>query len=203
MRRAAGASSRHGSPVGLARAERAAFLLGAATLALTSVHHVYGAILYATPERYHAVGIAGAALAVMVAAMAVHRRKPGSPAGRSAWWWVFWLATATVPVLLFGAAEGFYNHAVKVAAYYGGVSEATLLRMYPSPTYELPNDLVFEATGVLQVVPAAAAGYYLVRLLRLRIRRSPFVWQPASLAPAASGDVEPHGPVEPVAPARR
>lgn len=169
MRPAADASSRRGSPAGLSRRERLAFLWGAATLALTSVHHVYGAILYATPERYHAVGIAGTGLAVMTGALLVHRGNRAGLAGRSAWW-VFWLVTAAVPVVLFGAVEGFYNHLVKVAAYYGGVSEAMLLRMYPPPTYELPNDLVFEATGVLQVLPAAAAGFYLARLLMERWR---------------------------------
>jgi hypothetical protein len=32
--------------------------------------------------------------------------------------------------------------------------------------YEMPNDLLFEATGVLQVVPAVLAAYHLVDFMR-------------------------------------
>jgi hypothetical protein len=32
-----------------------------------------------------------------------------------------------------------------------------MTRLFPPPTYEMPNDLFFELTGVLHVVPAARA----------------------------------------------
>jgi hypothetical protein len=32
-----------------------------------------------------------------------------------------------------------------------------MTRLFPPPTYELPNDAFFEITGILQVVPAALA----------------------------------------------
>jgi hypothetical protein len=169
VRAAARTPERQGRPGGRSRGGRdaAAFLAGAATLALTSVHHVYGAILYGTPERYHAVVISAVAMAIMAAGLLAHRWTPGRVTGRVGWWG-FWLTTAAVPVLLFGGVEGLYNHGVKVVAFYAGVPEATLLRMYPYDIVELPNDFIFEATGVLQVVPALVAGYHLVRLLGRR-----------------------------------
>jgi hypothetical protein len=173
VRAAAGTPERRGRPGGLLRSGRegAAFLAGAATLALTSVHHAYGAIRYGTPERYHAVVIAVAAVAIMAAGLLAHRWTPGRVTGRVGWW-VFWLTTAAVPVLLFGGVEGLYNHGVKLVAFHAGVPEATLLRMYPYDIVELPNDFIFEATGVLQVVPAVVAGHHLVRLAARRDRRS-------------------------------
>lgn len=150
--------------------ERRALLAGVAVLALTSVHHVYGAVHYGTPERYHAVFIAAVALALILGSAAVARRKPASPAGRAAWW-TAWGVNGIISVLLFGAVEGLYNHVVKVGAYYGGASEERLRWLFRDPLYEMPNDLVFEITGVLQVVPAALAAYYLVRAARARRRR--------------------------------
>jgi hypothetical protein len=144
--------------------ERFAFLAGAAVLLLTSIHHVYGAIRYETPERYHAVVIAGAALALMVIFQAA-RRRIGSRLARRSAWWAGLSVNAVVAVLLFGAIEGFYNHVIKVAFHFGGMSEERLRWLYRDPLYELPNDVIFEVTGVLQVVPAAFAAYFLTRVV--------------------------------------
>lgn len=42
------------------------------------------------------------------------------------------------------------------------MSPTLLHRLFPPPTYELPNDLLFELLGVAQVVPAAIAAWRLV-----------------------------------------
>lgn len=143
-----------------AGAERLALLGGTAVLLLTSVHHVYGAWRYDTPERYHAVVIAGVALTLMLVLHAVSTRVGSSFAARATWW-AGWSVNAVVAVLLFGVVEGLYNHVLKVALYFGGMSEERLRWLYRDPLYELPNDLIFEMTGVLQVVPAAFAAYFL------------------------------------------
>src|SRR5712691_3534143 len=39
-------------------------------------------------------------------------------------------------------------------------------RLFPPPTYEPPNDVFSEVTGLLQVVPAAVTAYFLYRLFR-------------------------------------
>jgi hypothetical protein len=155
-----------------AGAERLALLGGAAVLLLTSVHHVYGALRYDTPERYHAVVIAGVALALMLGLHTVSTRSGSNLVGPMAWW-AGWSVNAIVAVLLFGLVEGFYNHMVKVVLYFGGLSEERLRWLYRDPLYELPNDLIFELTGVLQVVPAALAAYFLVQVVMERKRAQP------------------------------
>jgi hypothetical protein len=64
------------------------------------------------------------------------------------------------------AAEGGYNHVMKNALFFGGLPRSTLERLFPPPTYEMPTDLWFEGSGVLQFVIAVWAAYYLVELWR-------------------------------------
>lgn len=151
-------------------AERRALLAGSTVFALTTVHHVYGAILYDTPWRLHAAAIAAVAVIAMLGAFRISRAEPASFTGRAAWW-AFWTINATVFVLLFGAFEGLYNHTVKDALYLAGTPLAQMQMLFPPPMYEMPNDWFFEVTGVLQVVPAAATAYYLGRLLLQRWAR--------------------------------
>lgn len=150
--------------------ERGALVAAAALTVVTSIHHVYGAIRYETPARYHAAVIAVAALVAMVVARRLSLSRPGSVSGRTASW-IFIAVSATVFLLLFGVAEGLYNHTVKNILYFAGTPMARMRALFPAPTYEMPNDLFFEVTGVLQVLPGATVAYYLRRLLRSRLRR--------------------------------
>lgn len=136
-----------------------------AVLLLTSVHHAYGAYVYQTPWRYHAVLVSIPTAFVIIGSLALLRRRLSGLPGvllRG----LFVLTTLAIPVLTFGAFEGLYNHVVKDALYFGGGSAALMSRLFPPPTYEMPNDAFFEITGVLQVVPAAAAGWHLYRMWR-------------------------------------
>ena len=47
-------------------------------------------------------------------------------------------------------------------------------RLFPPPTYEMPNNAFFEVTGVLQIVPGIAIGYCLYRFLaeQQKLRRA-------------------------------
>ena len=150
---------------------RRAFVAGAGVAVATSIHHVYGAIVYHTPWRYHAAVIASIAVAVMLIALRWQRAEPDTVAGRAAWW-TFWGVNAVVFVLLIGMFEGVYNHAFKNLLYFGGAPLSVVREFFPPPTYELPNDWFFELTGVLQVVPSAVAAYHLARLLAERLRRA-------------------------------
>ena len=82
--------------------------------------------------------------------------RSGTRVGRAADW-VLWSVTWLVPLLLIGGFEGVYNHVVKNALYWAGLPEGWMTKLFPPPTYEMPNDLLFEITGVLQVLPAAIA----------------------------------------------
>ncbi|WP_344213041.1 hypothetical protein [Nonomuraea bangladeshensis] len=115
---------------------------------ITTVHHVYGAVIYGTPGRYHAVLAAALLLALDVAAYAWARRPVA--------WWIHWSVSLVGFVLSFGLFEGLYTH----------VLSPLLQGGYMTPGQ--PFDLLFQATGVLHVLPAAVTALLLVRLLRER-----------------------------------
>ena len=138
-----------------------------ATLILTSVHHAYGAYIYDTPWRYDTVLISAATAVVILGSLAVRRARPsGLPGALAAG--LFVLVTLIVPVLTIGAFEGLYNHVLKNVLYFGGASSSLLARLFPPPTYEMPNDVFFEITGILQTVPAALTARHLYRMVRPR-----------------------------------
>jgi hypothetical protein len=135
---------------------------GLAVLLLTSVHHAYGAYVYDTPWRYHAVLVSVSTGLVIFGSLVLLRRLSGLL--RVVLRGLFVLTTLAIPVLAFGAYEGLYNHVMKNALYFGGASPGLLARLFPPPTYEMPNDVFFEITGVLQVAPAAIAAWHLYRM---------------------------------------
>src|SRR6266508_2261819 len=143
-----------------------ALLLGAlATLGLIAAHHAYGGIRYDTPWRLHGAVVAVGMSPALLALYFTYRRRPSSPAGRAAGWALAG-AVLAFPVLVIGAFEGVYNHLAKDVLSLAGAPRGLLLRMFPPPTYELPNDAWFEISGVLQVVPAALACRASLRFVR-------------------------------------
>ena len=142
-------------------AEAARYASG--VLLLTSIHHAYGAYVYNTPWRYHAVPVAGVTAPLIFGALAVMRSNR-SGVLRMLAQGLFAAGTLGVAVLMIGTFEGLYNHVVKNLLYFGGAPSALMLRLFPAPTYEMPNDVFFEITGVLQVVPAALVAWYLYRM---------------------------------------
>ncbi|MDN5848304.1 MAG: hypothetical protein L0H63_01515 [Nitrococcus sp.] len=136
-------------------------------LALTVVHHLYGAAIYATPWRHHVALIALPVLFVLILAYGIHRWRPSSFIGRS-FMWVFIVLTLLVPVAWIGLFEGGYNHVLKNALFFAGLPRATFDRLFPPPAYELPNDLWFEVTGVLQFFIALYVVYCLLGLWKER-----------------------------------
>jgi hypothetical protein len=136
-----------------------------AVLALTSVHHAYGAYIYHTPWRYHAVVVGvltGALLGGAYWLMSAH--ETGRPARVG--YWAFVIVAATVPFAMFGVFEGAYNHVLKDVLYFSGAGPSLMQALFPAPTYEMPNNLLFEVTGVLQAWPGLSTGVRLVRALR-------------------------------------
>ena len=117
-------------------------------LALTSVHHAYGALAFDTPWRWHVVPIALIAAGLLVAAASFARRAERRAAR---------IAKAIVAgggVLRagrgLGGLVGRGNHAVKNALYFGGAPAQLMATLFPPPTYEWPHDLFFEASGIAQ-----------------------------------------------------
>lgn len=135
------------------------------TLGLTALHHVYGGIIYGTAWRLHGAFVVVPISLALIVSFALLRRSPNTRAGVWAGR-VLVLVAAVFPVFFVGAFEGGYNHALKNILYFGGLSGEAFARLFPPPTYELPNDLLFELSGVAQVLPAAIAAAAALRFLR-------------------------------------
>jgi hypothetical protein len=138
-------------------------LASASVLLLTMFHHFHGAVIYATPWRHHVAVLALPVLLVLILAYGVHRWRPLTVLDRAALW-LFIGLTLLVPVGLIGFFEGGYNHLVKNVLYCAGLPRVTLDHLFPPPMYEMPNDVWFEVTGILQFFLGLCAAYYLWRL---------------------------------------
>jgi hypothetical protein len=141
-------------------------IASAALLLLTVFHHVYGAVLYETPWRSHVALIVLPVLLGMIAAHEVHRRNPDTPLGAASLW--AFLVLASVPIVVIGFVEGGYNHLVKDVLFFAGLRADLLDRLFPDSVYEMPDDALFEISGVLQLFVALYAARWLVRLWRER-----------------------------------
>ena len=126
-------------------------------MVLTSIHHMYGASIYDTPWRLHVlfISIPVMGLTFFLNWLLVRDHSKS----RQFVFRVFTLLTLVPSMGMIGIVEGLYNHALKNILFFGGAQTATLEFMFPAPTYEMPNDLIFEVTGILQglfVVPLIA-----------------------------------------------
>ena len=149
------------------RAELSLALRGvalAATLeaALTIGHFSYGALLYDDPSRNHVVVPASIALALSLGLAALCAWRPGAV--------VRWLvvATAGIPFVgMFGFFHGGFLHGAKLLAFAAGASTERLLEWFDSNDFAIPNDVAFEASGLMTFVVSLAVAYFLLRLVRI------------------------------------
>jgi hypothetical protein len=127
--------------------------------ALTIGHFAHGAHVYEDPSRYHVVAPALIALAASLIAAAFYARRPSRAA------LVAVVVVAGLPfVALFGVYHGGFNHVAKLLVFAAGASPERLEELFDSPDFALPNDVVFEATGVLTFIVGLAIAWALVRL---------------------------------------
>ena len=142
-----------------------AMLSSSAILVLTILHHFYGAVIYSTPWRAHVAFFAGPVLVALALAWLINRSWATLALGTIAKW-TFVVLAGLVSFGMFGMYEGGYNHFLKDILYFGGMPSETLRAMFPAPAYEMPNDFVFEVTGVAQFFVGLWAGYDLYRVIR-------------------------------------
>lgn len=135
-----------------------------ATLVVTSVHHAYGAVIYGTPWRLHILHIAVPAAIAIALLLFIGSTRRGKRGGRLATWAAIAIILA-FPVATIGLFEGGYNHVLKNVVYFGFGTESARA-FFPPPTYEMPNDLVFELTGIVQFPFSILAAVLSLRLLR-------------------------------------
>jgi hypothetical protein len=140
------------------------------TLILTTLHHVYGAIIYHTAWRHHAAIVAVVTVLVSAALLRLHRSRAGEATGKIAFW-MFVIVILFIPVLGIGLFEGLYNHTLKNILYFTSGDAALMQRLFPPPTYEMPNNAFFEITGVLQSVLGIGTGCELIKTIRAHLRK--------------------------------
>jgi hypothetical protein len=133
---------------------RAAIGVSVAGLVSTA-HHWYGAIVYDTPWRLVvSLWIPGFVLFVL-AMLYVYWKHAGTTVGSIAFWAFF--LSAVVFQIGFTMFECVYSHVLKDVLYFGGAQQETLMRLFPPPAYHLPDNWIFEFTGLLQIVGLIAA----------------------------------------------
>jgi hypothetical protein len=129
--------------------------------ALTIAHFAYGAHVYDDSSRYHVVTPVLVALSLSLALAALYAWRPSRVTV-----WALALVAAVPFVGMFGLYHGGFNHAAKLVAYAAGTSPESLEEIFDSPDFAIPNDALFEASGLATLVASIAVAYLLVRLVR-------------------------------------
>jgi hypothetical protein len=136
-----------------------------ALMVLTTIHHIYGAVIYSTPWMLHVIFLSAPVLVVTIILEYLLKKYDNR--------FLFWLYSFVilVPSISFiGLFEGIYNHILKDIMFYSGFSEETMLAMFPPPAYEMPNDFLFEFTGVLQGIVCSVLMVVFYKFIRARRR---------------------------------
>ena len=128
---------------------------------LTSFHHYYGAIVYNTPWRKDVVFNGGAVMLVAILCLFLFRYF-----NKKAFLLAYLLLTFLVFSIGIGIFEGAYNHLLKDLLYFSGTKLATWRMLYPAPAYEVPNNVIFESSGIAQFFVALVQIYYLGKVYR-------------------------------------
>src|SRR3989337_1628896 len=116
----------------------------------TTIHHIYGAVIYNTPWRLHVLllSIPVVVITVLLTRFLAKREHQD----KKILFVIYWLIILVASIGLIGVFEGIYNHAIKDLLFYGGASNETLRQLFPPPKYQMPNDFWFEFTGILQAL---------------------------------------------------
>ena len=135
-----------------------------ALMIVTSIHHVYGAVVYDTPWRLHILMVSIPVIIFTVAGsnFLIKREVPG----KNLLLLLYWSIILIFSVILIGGYEGVYNHALKNVFFFSGASEPVLDKMFPSSMYVMPNNFLFELTGVMQAVILVPLLVQMARMLK-------------------------------------
>jgi hypothetical protein len=129
--------------------------------ALVVGHFAHGAHIYDDPSRYHVVAPVLVLLVTALSFAGVYAWRP-SRAALSAL-----VGAAGAPFVgVFGLYHGGFSHAAKLVLYAAGVPAERLVAVFDSPDFSMPNDAVFEVTGVLTLVVGGVIALLLARLVR-------------------------------------
>lgn len=128
---------------------------------LTAFHHYYGSVVYGTPWRAHVVFIGGITLLLCFLLSWLYHRYQ-----KKILLHIYLLIALVTFGLLIGLVEGFYNHTIKDLLYFSGMNVNNWRSLFPAPTYEIPDNILFEGTGILQFPVGAAQIYSLYKVYK-------------------------------------
>lgn len=144
----------------LSRILHVLLLTAAAETALVVGHFAYGARIYDDPTRYHVVMPAIVALLVATSLGVYLRCKPSRSLLR------FFAVAVAVPFIgVFGLYHGAFGHGLKLVLFEAGVPLERLLAIFDSPDFAVPNDAIFELSGLGSFLVSLVVGGLLAKLL--------------------------------------
>ncbi|WP_431210272.1 hypothetical protein ACQ86N_30125 [Puia sp. P3] len=140
---------------------RSSFIATAVVYIVTTIHHLYGASVYNTPRRKDVGTNGGIVPAACLLLLYLYKRYEKR---------IFLILYMAISFLVFGLGiglfEGLYNHILKNILFFSGMSPTTWRRFFPAPAYEVPDNIFFETTGILQFFIATLSTYYIIQLYR-------------------------------------
>lgn len=131
------------------------------------IHHIYGGIIYDTAYRIIAPTISLPLLMILTFYLQYRLLIKATKVLK----FVYISMVSLVWIGLIGLVEGFYNHILKNILYFTDTSKSVLNSMFPPEfgelsLFETPNDIFFEATGIIQFLLAILLSYNLIRFLK-------------------------------------
>lgn len=132
---------------------------------VSAFHHWYGAVEYNTPWRlWVSYWILGIAL-IVYSLLYLYWVNIGNLVGKLSIWLFF--SSAVVFQAGFLLFECVYSHVLKNILFFSGTPLSILNIFYPSPAYHLPDNMLFELTGLLQLIGFIAV-WFAIRVFRDR-----------------------------------
>lgn len=129
---------------------------------LTSVHHLYGSIIYHTPWRAHVLFLS--IPVIIITQILSGLLKKNGDSWDSFLFWTNWTIILLASVVFIGLFEGLYNHVLKNVLFFSGFPANWMAAIFPPNLYEMPNDIFFEITGVMQGVIAILLIKWFIKL---------------------------------------
>lgn len=124
---------------------------------ISSAHHWYGATAYDTPWRAGVTYWIGGSVLITYSLLYIYWKNVSNITGKIALF--IFLFSAVIFQAGFIMFECVYSHVLKNILFFGGMSQSILQRLYPAPAYHLPDNLIFELTGLLQLVGFVAVWF--------------------------------------------
>jgi hypothetical protein len=140
---------------------RSSFIATAFVYLVTTFHHFYGAKVYNTPWRKDVGTNGGIILLACLLLLYLYDHY-----GKRTFLILYLAISFLVFDLGIGLFEGLYNHILKNILFFSGMSSTTWRRLFPAPAYEIPDNIVFESTGILQFFVALISTYFLLKCYR-------------------------------------